>query len=356
MILRPEQRDGRTRLGEAVRVDEIDVRPFPQRPLDERGRHRGAAVGKRAQRRHGPVLVAVDDPGEHRRDHHRAGDLFLPHHPKPLTGGEGLEHEGAAPGVEIGDHVRDGGDMIRRDADQGRFLFSGRGELHRAQHVGDQVLVAEQHSLGLRRGAAGVNDDGGCVLAGRAVADLAAVGARLRQPGVGGHRVDSGSLEVRERTGAGDPERLLMPGEQRVQLPVAQPVVERDERHPCPRRGEQRDREGGTVHVQVDDGLRARSRTSAAPECDRRASWAAVIPPDLRPARTRWPNPSAAMSSSSVRRTGESSLSQRPAGAWPPGSPAACRPAPGCHHLPWCTAPESCPPRRRTACRSGCRP
>ena len=257
MIFRPEQRDGRTRLGEAVRVDEIDVRPFPQRPLDERGRHRGAAVGKRAQRRHGPVLVAVDDPGEHRRDHHRAGDLFLPHHPKPLTGGEGLEHEGAAPGVEIGDHVRDGGDMIRRDADQGRFLFSGRGEFHRAQHVGDQVLVAQQHALGVRCGAAGVNDDGGCVLDGRAVVDLAAVGARLRQPGVGGYRVDPGSLKVRERTGARDPERLLMPGEQRVQLPLAQPVVERDERHPCPRRGEQRDGEGGTVHVQVDDGLRS---------------------------------------------------------------------------------------------------
>ena len=257
MIFRPEQRDGRTRLGEAVRVDETDVRPFPQRPLDERGRHRGAAVGKRAQRRHGPVLVAVDDPGEHRRDHHRAGDLFLPHHPKPLTGGEGLEDEGAAPGVEIGDHVRDGGDMIRRDADQGRFLFSGRGELHRPQHVGDQVLVAEQHSLGLRRGAAGVNDDGGRVLADHVVAHLAAVRGRLRQPCVGGHRVDAGPPQGGERTGAGDPERFLVPGEQRVQLPVAQPVVERDKRYPRPRGREQRDGEGGTVHVQVDDGLRA---------------------------------------------------------------------------------------------------
>ena len=255
MILRSEQRDGRTGLGEPVRVDEIDVRPFPQCPLDERGRHRGAAVGKRAQRRHGPVLVGVDDPGEHRRDHHRAGDLFLPHDPKPLTRGESLEHEGAAAGVQIADHVRHGRNVVRRNADEGRFLFSGRGELHRAQHVGDQVLVAEQHSLGLRRGAAGVDDDGRCVLAGRDVVDLAAVGARLRQPGVGGHRVDSGSLKVRERIGSRNPERLLVPGEQAVQLPLPQPVVERDERHPCPRRGEERDREGGTVHVQVDDGL-----------------------------------------------------------------------------------------------------
>ena len=164
MILRPEQRDGRTGLGEPVRVDEIDLGPLPQCPLDERGRHRRAAVGERSQRRHRLVLRAVDDPGEHRRHHHRAGDFLLPHRAKPLTGGESLEHEGAAARVEIGDHVRDGGDVIRRDADEGRLLLAGRRELHRPEHVGDQVLVPEQHALGLRGGAAGVDDDGGRVL------------------------------------------------------------------------------------------------------------------------------------------------------------------------------------------------
>jgi len=276
VVLRPEEGDGRTGLGEPVGVDEIYLRPFPQRPLDERGRHRSAAVGQRPQRRHGLVFRAVHDPGEHRRDHHRAGHLLLPHRAQPLTRGEVLENQGPAPGVQIGDHVRDGGDVIRRNADQSRFRLAGRCELDRPQHVGDQVLVPEQHALGLRRGAAGVDDDRDRVLpgpvpagrgiagrgiagrgvAGPRVADLSAIDVRLGQPGVGGHRVESGPLEVREQIGVRDPQRLRVLGQQGVQLTLAEPVVEGNQRHPRARGGEQRDREGGTVHRQVDDGLR----------------------------------------------------------------------------------------------------
>ena len=91
--------------------------------------------------------------------------------------------------------------------------------------------------------------------ASRVVAGLAAVGAGLLQPRVGGHRVKSGPLEMRERAGAGDAERLRVPGEQRVELPLPQPVVERDERHPRPRGREQRDGEGRAVDIQVDEGV-----------------------------------------------------------------------------------------------------
>ena len=180
MVLRAEQGDGRAGLGQPVRVDEIDPGPLPQRAFDERGRHGGAAVGERPQGRHRPVFRAVDDPRQHGRHHHRAGDLFLPYRAEPFPRGEGFQHEGAAARVEVGDHVGDGGDVVRRHAHQRRLCVAGRRELHRAQHVGDQVLVAQQHALGLGRGPAGVDDDGDRVLVGGGrFADLAAVGARL---------------------------------------------------------------------------------------------------------------------------------------------------------------------------------
>jgi hypothetical protein len=117
--------------------------------------------------------------------------------------------------------------------------------------------MTQQHALGLRRRAAGVDDDRGRVLASPRVADLAAIDARLRQPRVGGHPVDSSSLQVRQRTGIRDPQRLRVPGQQGVYLSLPQSVVQRDQRHSGARGGEQGDREGRAVHRQIDDGLGA---------------------------------------------------------------------------------------------------
>ena len=46
-----------------------------------------------------------------------------------------------------------------------------------------------------------------------------------------------------------------MPGEQLVELPLPQPVVERHQRHPGPGGREQRDREGRAVDIEVDEGV-----------------------------------------------------------------------------------------------------
>ncbi len=71
----------------------------------------------------------------------------------------------------------------------------------------------------------------------------------------GGHRVESGQLEGRQRAGPGDPQRLRVLSQQRVELPLPQPVVERDQRHSRPGGREQRDREGRTVDIKVDEGV-----------------------------------------------------------------------------------------------------
>src|SRR5438034_1355279 len=58
---------------------------------------------------------------------------------------------------------RQAGDVVRRDADDRRFLLVGAGEFHGREDVGRQIAMAQDRGLWLASGAAGVEQDGDVV-------------------------------------------------------------------------------------------------------------------------------------------------------------------------------------------------
>ena len=128
-------------------------------------RHRAAAVGERPHRRQAPTvgLDHVEDAVEHRRHDHGVGDRLLAHEPHPLLGVEALELHDPPARVGGGQHRGHGGDVVRRDADDGRLVLAGAPELERVHEVRRQVQVAEHRGLRLAGGAAREQQDGGGV-------------------------------------------------------------------------------------------------------------------------------------------------------------------------------------------------
>ena len=111
--------DRRAGLGEAVGVDEVDVRHQRQRPLDDRHRHPAAAVGEVAQRRQLDAvgLHHVEDAAEHRRHDHRVGDRSSARgrRPTPSASNAG-RYTMRRPTYVDDDDRRDPGDVVRRHA------------------------------------------------------------------------------------------------------------------------------------------------------------------------------------------------------------------------------------------------
>ena len=163
MILRAQHGNGRAGLGEPVRVGERGVREHGERPLQHRLRHPRAAVGQGAQRGHagGRTIEVIDDPGQHRRHHHRARDPLAAHRVQPCFRGEAGQVHDPPPRVEVRQNRPETGDVIRRGAHERRLVLAGRGELDGLQHVRGQVLMAQQHALRAGGGAAGEQHDGG---------------------------------------------------------------------------------------------------------------------------------------------------------------------------------------------------
>ena len=161
MVLRGQHRDRRAGLGQAVRVDEARRGKQPQRSFQHRRRHPRPAVGDRAQRgdlrRRLPQLV--DDAGQHRRHHHRAGDPLARDDVQPRGGVEIRQVHHPAARVQVRQRAADRGDMVGRHAGENTVVRSGATELDSAQNVATKVLVAEEHALGLRGSTAGKKYD-----------------------------------------------------------------------------------------------------------------------------------------------------------------------------------------------------
>ena len=161
MVVWAEHGDRRCRLGQAIGVDEARrgelVERLEQHPLGDLG----PSVRERPQGGHvGRALAdGVDDPGEHRRDHHGIGDALLAHGRQPHRGVEVLEVHEPPTGERVRQHVRHACHVVRRHRHQHRLVLTGAAELDRAQQVGHQVPMPEQRRLRFRRRAAGVQDD-----------------------------------------------------------------------------------------------------------------------------------------------------------------------------------------------------
>ncbi len=158
MLLRTQQRDGRTGLGQAVGVGEAGLREEIQRAGDQFQRHPPAAVGDGLQGRQIRRYTGVhagDDPGEHRRHHEGVGDALRRGKPEPVVRIEGRQQHDAALRVDGAEQRRDAGDVIGRHAHERRFVRSGRAKLYGAEDVRQQIRMAQYRRLRRRGGAAG---------------------------------------------------------------------------------------------------------------------------------------------------------------------------------------------------------
>ena len=85
----------------------------------------------------------VEDPPEHRRHDHRLGHRAVTARSHPPLWRERLQVDGAPAGERAGQHRRDPGDVVRRDADERRLVVGGAHELDRRDDVRREVTVAE---------------------------------------------------------------------------------------------------------------------------------------------------------------------------------------------------------------------
>ncbi len=158
-----EHGDGRAGLGQAVGVDEVDVGQVGQGALDQLERHAPAAVGEVAQRREArrrasstasrirPSMVGTTMAWVMR------SSAASSH---PSAGVEGGQVHDATPRVERAQHRCDAGDVVRGHADQLRLGRLAAEELDARDDVRDEVAVAQDRRLRLRRRAAGEEQHG----------------------------------------------------------------------------------------------------------------------------------------------------------------------------------------------------
>ena len=178
MVLGTEHGDGGAGLGQPVGVDQADVGQLLEGPLDQGHRHAAPAVGQMAQG--GQLLVALDqdleDAPEHGRHHHGVGDRLGRRQVHPGLGRELGQIDQAPARPHRGQHGRDAGDVVRRDAHQGGVVGVGPHELDRLEHVAGEVAVAQHGGLGLPRRPAGEEQHG------RVLGVAVARGAAGRRP------------------------------------------------------------------------------------------------------------------------------------------------------------------------------
>ncbi len=162
VVLGTEDGDGGAGLGQPVRVDQAHVGQLFEGPLDQGHRHAAPAIGQMAQR--GQLLVALDedleDAPEHGRHHHGVGDGLRGGQVHPGLGRELGQVDQAPARPHRGQHGRDAGDVVRRDAHQGGVVGVGPHELDRLEHVAGEVAMAQHGGLGLPRRPAGEEQHG----------------------------------------------------------------------------------------------------------------------------------------------------------------------------------------------------
>jgi hypothetical protein len=264
MFLGAEQGQRRARLREPVGVRERSVGEELKRPRDHGSGHLAPAVGERPEareRRLGCIAKHVRDAGEHRGHHEGVGDALGASGFEPALCVERGELHDPTPGVQRALQSRDPRDVVGRNAHQGGFVFPRRSELHGAEHVGDQVPLAKHG--GLRRACRSAGEEQHCDLlrihlpGGRQLASAAA--ASLVEEGASGHHPDAWPPRELGRARVGDHEESRRQAlEQRVELGTRQPVVQRCERTPRPRRSEESDREGGAALIEERDMVGSR--------------------------------------------------------------------------------------------------
>ena len=254
-----EHGDGGTGFRQPVRVDQVDVGHVRQGPLDELERHAPAAVGEVAQGRQldAALFERGEDPAQHGRHHHGVGDALVRRQLHPGGGLEGRQVHDATPRVQRAQHRRDAGDVVRGHADQLRLRRLAAEELDARDDVGDEMPVAQDRRLGLRRGAAREEQHGDLlgvdegVLAGDRLGD----GRGELRLGDDVSRTDG--VEALDLFVVGDHDPAGDTAEDAAQLLVGGAVVDRRERDARQRRTEERHRQRVRVQPEVPDDFGA---------------------------------------------------------------------------------------------------
>ena len=107
------------------------------------------AVGEVAQRRQRRSLALhlVQDSTEHRRHHHRLGDLLVLDGPDPFLWIEPGQAADAATAVQAAQHGGHAGHVVAGHADQLGVVCVGTEELDGGDDVRGQVTMAQHSSL-----------------------------------------------------------------------------------------------------------------------------------------------------------------------------------------------------------------
>jgi len=264
MIFRSEQGDRRAGFGETVGIGEAGLREQLERALDQLQRHAAAAVSDRLQRRQiGPLtgIHARNDAREHRRHDEGVAHALGRGELQPDIGIEGRQQHDAAHRVDRAHQRGDAGDVIRRHADQRRFLRCRRRELHGAEDVRQQIGMTQQGRLRRRRRAAGEDLHGNAfafaLVAGRRVGSRLGVRDKL---GTRAQHVRLVGVEAAHALDVADHAGRCDAAQQRCQIGVGEAVVQRHVRNAGERRTEQRDRRGLAALVEQRDMRAAAAR------------------------------------------------------------------------------------------------
>ena len=224
-------------------------------------------------------------------------DALVVDEPHPGARIERLELDDAASGVDGAEDRADPGDVIGRNADQRGFFRPRAEELHGADDVRRELTLAQDRGL-RRAGRTAGEQHGGDVVGLRH-------GRRGRAlPGCVKELV-SGSQDESVREAVW--ERRVRPGDQRAwressehdaQLIGREPVADRHECLPGQRRAEQQHGDRRRVAVQEPGPLAGLGRQPLSRVPGEARQPAYVMPSVRGPSATRWPAPSAAISSS----------------------------------------------------------
>jgi hypothetical protein len=99
------------------------------------------------------ALGGAEDPLEHRGHDHRLGDPLADDGVDPRCRVEAREKHGPAPAVKRAQDRRHPGDVVRRNADELRFVVTCAKELDALDDVRSEMTVAQHGDLGIAGGA-----------------------------------------------------------------------------------------------------------------------------------------------------------------------------------------------------------
>ena len=253
MIVGPEHRDRRARLGQPVGVDETDVGQQPECLAHQRKCDLRAAVGEGPQcGQPGRLrLQGRHDAIQHRRHDGSRRDAFVTDQPEPLGGVELRQVHHLSAGIQIRQRRAHARDVIRRHTDQRGIAGFGRVELDRSGDVAGQVVMGQLNGFGSRRRARGEQHDAYVLGVRELGSRLGRARGRDELPGLDELLACSGDDVSVFRVGHN--QRLRQAVDQFAQAVTAQAVVEGRERHARAGRGEQQQRQHGPAHADVSD-------------------------------------------------------------------------------------------------------